>query len=140
MAGIRRWVASALFMAPLVALPALAQDDGCQGGERVLTVTAFGRPQTTFSREPAATEADLQRLFEKYESDLRKVLELADWEGDPDALFAAVKAGGAEERSMPPGTEFGWMAFRKKGEPACVRNIMWKGAAPFRTLREWVDR
>lgn len=121
-------VAVALFVADTAVA---AEGENCQGGDRVVPVTVFGRPQTTFSREPAATEEDLQRLFVKYEADLRKVLELADWEGDPEALFAAVKAGGAEERSMPPGTEFGWMAFRKNGEPACVKNIMWKGAAPF---------
>jgi outer membrane protein W len=94
-------------------------------------VTVFGRPQTTFSREPAATEAELQRLFVKYESDLRKVLELAEWGGDADDLFAAVRSGGAAERSMPAGTEFEWMAFRKRGQPACVKNIIWKGKSPF---------
>ncbi len=103
----------------------------CQGGDRVVPVSAFGSPRTTFSKEPAATEADLQRLFVKYESDLRKVLEIAGWDGNPEDLFDAVRAGGAVERSMPNGTDFEWMAFRKRGQPACVKNVIWKGAAPF---------
>ncbi|NNE20091.1 MAG: hypothetical protein HKN10_16595 [Myxococcales bacterium] len=129
--GIRSWVASALLLAPLAAAPVFGEEDGCQGGDRVVPVTAFGRPQTTFSREPAATEADLQRLFVKYESDLRDVLTLAKWDGDPDKLFEAVRAGEATEVSLPAGTEFEWMAFRKRGKAACVKSIMWKGAAPF---------
>lgn len=129
--GIRSWVVSALLLAPLAAIPGFAEESDCQGGDRVVPVTAFGRPQTTFSREPAATEADLQRLFVKYEADLRKVLELAKWDGDADQLFAAVRDGEATEVSLPAGTEFDWMAFRKRGEAACVRSIIWKGAAPF---------
>ena len=107
-------------MGPLASAPLFGEDNGCQGGDRVAAVTAFGRPQTTFSREPAATEADLQRLFVQYEDDLRKVLELAGWNGDPDQLFAAVRAGEATEVSLSPGTEFEWLAFRKGGRPACV--------------------
>lgn len=128
------WALVAGVMA-LGAVPAVAdqhaEENQCQGGDRVAPVTVFGRPQTTFSKEPAATEEDLQKLFVRYQDDLREVLELARWGGDPDDLFAAVRNGGAVERSMPPGTEFEWMAFRKRGEPACVRNIMWKGKAPF---------
>ncbi|MCP4203174.1 MAG: porin family protein [bacterium] len=124
------WVLPVLLLAPLVTAPAFGEENGCQGGDRVTPVTAFGRPQTTFSRESAATEEELQRLFVTYEDDLRAVLELAGWGGDPDELFAAVRAGKAEEASLSPGTEFEWMAFRKRGKPACVKNIMWKGAEP----------
>ena len=84
----RIWVLPILLLTPLAAQPARGQEDGCQGGERVSPVTAFGRPQTTFSREAAGTEANLQRLFKEYESDLRKVLELANWGGDAEQLFA----------------------------------------------------
>lgn len=125
------WALSALLMTAIVPTTAAAAENGCQGGDRVVPVTAFGHPQTTFSREPAATEADLQRLFAKYEADLRQVLEIAGWQGDQDELFAAVQAGRAEEVSLGKGTEFDWMAFRKSGKPACVRNVMWKGAKPF---------
>lgn len=125
------WILPALMLSPVWMSPAVAADNNCQGGDRVVPVTVFGRPQTTFSREPATTEADLQRLFVKYESDLRKVLEIAGWEGNQEDLFAAVKAGNAKEVALPNGTEFDWMAFRKAGKPACVKNIMWKGAKPF---------
>ena len=63
-----------LLLVPLASAPVFAEDNGCQGAGRVASVTAFGRPQTTFSRESAATEADLQRLFVLYEGDLRIVL------------------------------------------------------------------
>ncbi|MCH7666087.1 MAG: hypothetical protein IH936_09185 [Acidobacteria bacterium] len=129
--GIPSLVLPVLLLVPLASVPVFGEDNGCQGGDRVATVTAFGHPRTTFSREPAATEADLQRLFVQYEDDVRKVLALAKWGGDPDRLFAAVLAGGATEVSLPPGTEFEWMAFRKGGKPACVENVIWKGAAPF---------
>jgi len=129
--GIPSLVLAVLLLVPLASVPVFGEDNGCQGGDRVAPVTAFGHPRTTFSREPAATEADLQRLFVQYEDDVRKVLALAKWGGDPDHLFAAVLAGGATEVSLPPGTEFEWMAFRKGGKPACVENVIWKGTAPF---------
>jgi outer membrane protein W len=131
MKSISYWMLPALMLVLSAQAPAAAADNRCQGGDRVLPVTAFGQPRTTFSREPASTEADLQRLFVKYEADLREVLDLAGYEGNQDDLFAAVKAGEAVEVSLPYGTEFDWMAFRKAGKPACVRQIMWKNPAPF---------
>lgn len=116
----------------LIAAPSGAQENSCRGGNRVAPVTRFGNPISTFSSESAATMADLQRLFVRYEQDLRTVLELAHWGGDADDLFAAVASGnGVSERAVAPLTELDWMGYRKNGQAACVNNVLWKGKDPF---------
>ncbi len=111
---------------------ALAQENDCTGGDRVAAVTRFGNPRTTFSSESADTMADLQRLFVEHRADLERVLALTRWGGDPEDLFAAVASGeGVSARAVEPLTEFDWMAYRKRGEAACVNNLLWRGKEPF---------
>ena len=41
----------------------------------------------------------------------------AGWDGDPGELFLAVVEGRFVETTYPPGTDFQWIALRKKGKP-----------------------
>ena len=113
-----------------------AQEEGCIGGDRVRRVDVWGRPATTFSRQPATMLEELQAQFKVLRADYAAVLRQAGWEGDPEDLFAAVgsasdRSGAVTFRSAPPGTEFEWMAYRQRGEPSCVKDIIWVGQEPF---------
>ncbi len=119
-----------------IAAPVLAQD-GCIGGDRVREVTQWGNPATTFSPQPIRTLGELKDAVTKYENDIREVFRLAAWPGNPDDFFVAVRS--AEEggstvtvREVPVGTEFEWMAFRRRGKPACVKRIQWQGREAFK--------
>ncbi len=133
---LARWATVLTLLLAVAALPATASQHECIGGDRVRDVTAWGRPATTFSPYPARSLGELKDLFNRYESDLRTVLGRAGWEGNPDDLFRTVRM--AEEGSplvtvkqVAPGAEFAWMAFRRKGQPACVKDIRWAGKSTF---------
>lgn len=126
----------ALLALGVLTVPAWAQADGCQGGERVRSVNRWGNPATTFSPQPANTLEDLKSLITKYRSDIEVVLKRAGWRGNPADLFdtiANAKPGDGIVNSIaaPQGTEFDWMAFRKRSGPACVKDIVWVGRNPF---------
>lgn len=86
--------------------------------------------ENVFTRPPLETREDLQRLFREREEDLRTVLRLGGWPGDPDLLFRAVAAGEFDETDVLPGSPLQWMAFRTAAGPNVQRNVLWKGTEP----------
>ncbi len=127
-------LAVALLQAALTA-GVSAQQEECIGGDRVRSVDVWGSPATTFSPTPARTLEELKSQFAAYEADYAEVLRQAGWEGNPEDLFATVRnaqeGGAVTFRSAPKGTEFEWMAYRRRGKPACVKDVIWIGRDPF---------
>jgi len=100
----------------------------CAGANKV---TSLGGRQTMFYG-PIASEAELRTLFETRESEIRTLLRQVGFQGNPDELFAAVRAGeGISRVSVPVGTRMGWMFFRRRGQPIVRMDTCWAGRAPF---------
>ena len=111
----------------LSVVPAMAQVD----------IYVLGRPGSTFSPHSARNLEEMKDLFDRFESDIREVLEIGGWDGNADDLFLAMRAakvgdGTFAKTTINPGDTFQWLANRKGGVPAVVRNPRWaaKEAVP----------
>ena len=107
-------------------------------------VYVLGRPATTFSVHSPKSLEELKDLFDRYEADLRKVLELGNWDGNADDLFTTVRSAEAGDgtitrRSISQGETLQWMAYRKRGEPAFIENPRWAAKKPYEAWQIKVD-
>lgn len=80
--------------------------------------------------EPISTRAEMQAYFRDNRATILQVLRDADWEGNPEDLFAAVENGEFTETQVPVGTEIIWMGRQINGVPSASRNVRWAGDAP----------
>ena len=99
-------------------------------------IYVLGQRATTFSPHQPKDLDELKDLFDRFESDLRVVIEKGGWDGDPDDLFKALRAakegdGTVTRRQIQPGESLTWMAYRKNGEPEVIRNPRWSAKQPF---------
>ncbi|MDH3691436.1 MAG: hypothetical protein OEU36_18505, partial [Gammaproteobacteria bacterium] len=95
-----------------------ASDDVCQGFPIKQRITRLGGPNAFAEGATMNSVADLQDLFNKYETDIRQVLETQGMSEVSDSLFEAVANGqGISEGIVNPGDTFEWMAWRKQGKP-----------------------
>ena len=104
----------------LSVVPAMAQVD----------IYVLGRPGSTFSPHSARNLEEMKDLFDRFEADIREVLEIGGWGGDADDLFLAMRSakegdGTFTKTTINPGDTLKWMANRKGGEPSVVRNPRW---------------
>jgi hypothetical protein len=104
----------------LSVVPAMAQVD----------IYVLGRPGSTFSPHSARNLEEMKDLFDRFEADIRVVLEKGAWGGDADDLFATMRAakegdGTVTKTTINPGDTLKWMANRKGGEPSVVMNPRW---------------
>jgi hypothetical protein len=100
--------------------PAVAQVD----------IYVLGRPGSTFSPHKARNLDEMKDLFDRFEADIRVVLEKGGWGGNPDDLFATMRAakegdGTVTKTTINPGDTMKWMANRKGGQPSVVMNPRW---------------
>ena len=99
-------------------------------------IYVLGQRATTFSPHQPKDLAELQDLFDRFEADLRVIIEKGGWDGDPDDLFKAVRSakegdGTVTRRQIQPGESLTWMAYRKNGEPEVIRNPRWSAKQPY---------
>ena len=104
----------------LSVVPATAQVD----------IYVLGRPGSTFSPHSARNLEEMKDLFDRFEPDIRVVLEKGGWGGNPDDLFATMRGakegdGTVTKTTINPGDTLKWMANRKGGEPSVVMNPRW---------------
>jgi len=109
----------------LSVVPATAQVD----------IYVLGRPGSTFSPHSARNLEEMKDLFDRFEPDIRKVLEIGGWGGDADDVFATMRAakegdGTVTKTSIAPGETLKWMANRKGGEPSVIMNPRWAAKEP----------
>jgi outer membrane protein W len=107
-------------------------------------VYVLGRPATTFSPHSPKNLDELKDLFDRFEGDLRKILELGRWEGNPDDVFATVRSakegdGTVTRRQVSQGETLQWMAYRRNGEPAIIENPRWAAKKPYEAWEIKVD-
>ncbi len=105
--------------------------------EEYTDVYRLGRSATRFSPDSAVEFEDFQKQFAHYRTDFEKVLGIAGWTGNVDALFSTVANategddGAVRFINAEPGTVLQWMALRRKGEPAIIENVRWAAKVPF---------
>ncbi len=122
-------------LAVLVAQSMIATPAQAQGGEYT-DIYVLGQRATTFSPHQPTNLEELKDLFDRYEADLRVVLEKGGWGGNPDDFFKTLRAaeegdGTVTRRQVQPGESLQWMAYRKNGEPQVIRNPRWSAKKPF---------
>lgn len=98
--------------------------------EQVTEVRRFGT-SNAFHRPGVHTAEDLQALFTNNRADIEKVLRDAGWKGNPEDVFRAVAEGSFGDARHPKGTNFQWMAVRKRGEPSVTQRLVYAGDEPF---------
>jgi len=126
--GLFTLIAALLVVQALAIVPAWAQN--------YTDIYVLGRPGSTFSPYPPKDLGELKDLFDRYEADLRVVLEKGSWGGNADDFFTAVRTakegdGTVTRRTIQPGESFQWMAYRKGGKPDVIRNPRWSAKKPF---------
>ena len=107
-------------------------------------IYVLGRPSSTFSPHSPRDLDELKDLFDRFEADLRKVLEISGWQGNPDDLFTAVRSakegdGTVTRRSVQQGETLQWMAYRRGGDPAIIKNPRWAAKKPYEAWQIKVD-
>lgn len=106
--------------------PAWAAQEGVCASQPIdHRFSALGGRYSSISQGASVSSvSELQQLFVKYRTDLRRVLADRGMAGLADPLFAAVASGkGISETSIRPGETFQWMAFRRKGKPVSTAPV-----------------
>jgi len=132
--GLLRGLLCIVF-AVLVAQATMVAPSWAQGGEYT-DIYVLGRRVSTFSPHQPKDLDELKDLFDRYEDDLRIVLERGGWGGNADDLFQTLRSakeadGTVTRRQIQPGESLKWMAYRKKGEPEVIRNPRWSAKKPY---------
>lgn len=109
---------------------AIAQSTQVECGNAAHRIRRLGNPVSRFT-PPVEDRASLVRLFEAARIDVDLLLREAGWAGDTDDLYEAIKTGSVTRKSFEPGERFGWMFFRKNGQPVLNNNVCWSGAQSF---------
>ena len=118
----------------LSVVPAQAQVD----------IYVLGRPGSTFSPHSARNLEEMKDLFDRFEADIRVVLEKGGWDGDPDDVFKTMRSaqegdGTVTKTTIQPGHTMKWMANRKGGEPSVVMNPRWAAKEPMQAWKILVE-
>ena len=123
---VRSGVLVATVLGMLVA-PAMAQD----GPEH--QVTRLGG--TTRFSQPLRTVDDLRAMFQANRSAIRSVMVMAGY-GDVSAqLTDGFTVSEVTDTSITPGSRFLFMALKRGGAPAVLRNVRWSGRDSFEAFQ-----
>jgi opacity protein-like surface antigen len=110
----------------MLAAPAMAQD-GTDGREH--QVTRLGG--TTRFSQPMRTVDDLRAMFQANRSAIRSVMVMAGY-GDVSAQLAdGFTVSEVTDTTITPGSRFLFMALKRGGAPAVLRNVRWSGRDSF---------
>jgi hypothetical protein len=124
-----RVVRSGVLVATVLAMlgaPAMAQD-GTNGREH--QVTRLGG--TTRFSQPMRTTDDLRAMVQANRSAIRSVMTMAGY-GDVSAqLTDGFTVSAVTDTTIAPGSRFLFMALKRGGAPAVLRNVVWAGRDSF---------
>ncbi|HMJ87395.1 MAG TPA: hypothetical protein VK504_29665 [Vicinamibacterales bacterium] len=122
---VRSGVLVATALAMLVA-PAIAQD-GTDGREH--QVTRLGG--TTRFSQPLRTTDDLRAMVQANRSAIRSVMVMAGYGDVAAQLVDGFSVSAVTDTTITPGTRFLFMALKRGGAPAVLRNVRWAGRDSF---------
>jgi hypothetical protein len=122
---VRSGVLVATVLAALVA-PAFAQD-GTDGREH--QVTRLGG--TTRFSQPMSTVDDLRAMFQANRSAIRSIMVMAGYGDVASQLTDGFTVSEVTDTTIAPGSRFLFMALKRGGAPAVLRNVRWAGRDSF---------
>jgi len=93
-------------------------------------VSRLGNSRTAFHKPPLKTTAEFAKMIQTKKVDLQKVFAEAGWTGTAEDLEQGVLTGQISESTVDVGAHIPYMAYRKNGKPALLRNIIWAGKKP----------
>jgi opacity protein-like surface antigen len=114
----------------MLGAPAMAQD-GTNGREH--QVTRLGG--TTRFSGPMRTTDDLRAMFQANRSAIKSVMVMAGY-GDVSAqLTDGFTVSAVTDTTIAPGSRFLFMALKRGGAPAVLRNVVWAGRDSFEAFQ-----
>ena len=122
---VRSGMLVATVLAMLVA-PAIAQD-GTDGREH--QVTRLGG--TTRFSQPMQTVDDMRAMFQANRSAIRSVMVMAGYGDVAGQLTDGFSVSEVTDTTIAPGSRFLFMALKRGGAPAVLRNVRWAGRDSF---------
>ena len=122
---VRSGMLVATVLAMLVA-PAIAQD-GTDGREH--QVTRLGG--TTRFSQPMQTVDDMRAMFQANRSAIRSVMVMAGYGDVASQLTDGFSVSEVTDTTIAPGSRFLFMALKRGGAPAVLRNVRWAGRDSF---------
>ncbi len=124
--GVRRTLAAAIVLATGIA-PAFGQTSAASTYEthirRLGTSQRFSMPMRTID--------ELHSMAKMNRTQLNQVLSLAGLSSISGQVMDALTGAPLTETTIQPGTHIEWMAMKRTGTPAIVRNARWSGRQPF---------
>lgn len=95
-----------------------------------------------FYTPPLSSEADLKSLVKNRNADLKTGFTKAGYPELYPAFMEQFPTAGVETITVAPGETFEWIVFKKKatGRVAVLKDVTWKGAAPFNAYRFDIDK
>ena len=123
---VRRALATTTILALWIA-PAFGQTGTANSYEthirRLGTTQRFSMPMRTID--------ELHTMANKNRTQFTQVLSLAGLSSISSQVLDALTGGPVTETTIQPGTHIEWMAMKRAGTPAVVKNARWSGRQPF---------
>ena len=95
-------------------------------------VKSLGGTSQSICRPAIDSDEDRKTFARNQRGDILAILKDSGWQGDPEAVFDAIRAGDFMEKSYPVGTRLVWMGMRNQGAPIAAKKRQWAGRAPFK--------
>src|ERR1051326_3240612 len=104
---------------------------------REIQVRALGGA-TRFS-QPMPTVSDLRAMVDTNRNQIANVLALAGIGHLSTQILDTLADGNVTDATIPPDTHLEWMALKRSGTPALLRNVRWAGKQSFDAYEFTVD-
>ncbi|MEW6363797.1 MAG: hypothetical protein AB1714_04060 [Acidobacteriota bacterium] len=93
-------------------------------------VTRLGNPRTAFHCPLLKNADDFAKMIRDMKADLQEVFTAAGWVGTAEDLEQGAQTGQISESTVDAGAHIPYMAYRKHGKPALLRDVVWAGKKP----------
>lgn len=94
-------------------------------------ITRMGDSHTAFYVPPLKSVEDLQKMVSTSQAGIQEILQQRNWHGSMEDLLRAAGSGKVTETTIAPGTELPFIAMRRHGRPAFIKDVVWSGSKAF---------
>lgn len=93
-----------------------------------------------FWKPPLKSVNEMRTMIQKSLPELKKGFELANASELFDVFVSNSKSATPQEIMVKPGSKLEWMIFKNGKKVKVIRNVVWKGKAPFKAYRFSVEK